>query len=67
MMGHKTDRTATLHYGRTDVHHSSTRRPRPAAEEVEKVERKHALNRKIQKAPTPAPIPNVAPKPSFKP
>lgn len=65
MMGHKTDRTATLHYGRTDVHHSSTRRPRPAAEEVEKVERKHALNRKIQKAPTPAPTPNV--KPSFKP
>lgn len=45
LMGHKTDKTATIHYGRTDVSVARTRRrPKPIAEEVARVERKHALN-----------------------
>lgn len=63
MMGHKTDKTATLHYGKAVVKTAKTRRPKPVSEELKKVEQKYKgakqpaqqtpVQKPIQQTPTP--------------
>ena len=63
MMGHKTDKTATLHYGKAVVKTAKTRRPKPVSEELKKVEQKYKgakqptqqtpVQKPVQQTPTP--------------
>lgn len=41
MMGHKTNRTVSVHYGKTDKKTIKTKRPKPVSEELAKVEQKY--------------------------
>lgn len=65
MMGHKTDRTATLHYGKTDRKAGKTRAPKPVAEEVAKVQRKYkgvvSPQQKTIQSPTNTVQPTISP------